>query len=146
MPLTELKGKRLASVDFGFKRLGVAVCDEMHISITPAKVFDYTSANFWKEFIDFIDKERISAIIVGYPYRQDKSETEVTKEIDNFVSALKQKLELPVYTFDESFSTVRAERLMLELGKKKKQRRKKENKDLISAAIILRDFLIENNL
>lgn len=46
----ELKGKRLASVDFGFKRLGVAVCDEMHISVSPSKVFNYSSQNFGTSF------------------------------------------------------------------------------------------------
>ncbi|MGB9770617.1 MAG: Holliday junction resolvase RuvX [Candidatus Kapaibacteriota bacterium] len=146
MGLEELKGKKLASLDFGFKRLGVAVCDELHISVSPYKIFNYTSKKFWEEFLEFLNNERISALIVGYPYRNDGKETEVTKEIDRFVENLRQKTELPIIKYDESFSTIRAARLMLELGKKKKERRNKENKDLISAAIILRDFILENNL
>lgn len=142
----ELKGKRLASVDFGFKRLGVAVCDEMHISVSPSKVFNYSSPKFWDEFLDFIQKERISALVIGYPFRNDNKETDVTKEIEYFINQLKTKTEIQIFVFDESYSTIRAEKLMLELGKKKKDRRKKENKDLISAAIILRDFILENNL
>ncbi|ROL56395.1 Holliday junction resolvase RuvX [Bacteroidetes/Chlorobi group bacterium Naka2016] len=142
----ELKGKRLASVDFGFKRLGVAVCDEMHISVSPSKVFNYSSPKFWDEFLDFIQKERISALVIGYPFRNDNKETDVTKEIEHFINQLKTKLKIPIFPYDESYSTIRAEKLMLELGKKKKDRRKKENKDLISAAIILRDFILENNL
>ncbi|MCX7908303.1 MAG: Holliday junction resolvase RuvX [Ignavibacteria bacterium] len=146
MEVDFLKGKRIASIDFGLKRVGVAICDELHISITPYKVFDYTSKNFWEDFITFVKKENISALVVGYPFRKDNLSTEVTREIDNFLEILKSKLGLMVFTFDESFSTKRAERLMIDLGKKKKERRRKENKDLISAAIILRDFIQENNL
>lgn len=141
-----LKGKRLAAVDFGFKRLGVAICDEFHISITPKKVFDFSLQNFWVEFVNYLINERIGAIVVGYPFREDGKENEVANAIDEFINSLKQKLDLPIFKFDESFSTKRAEKLMIELGKKKKDRRKKENKDLISAALILRDFIEANNL
>jgi len=142
----ELKGKRLAAVDFGFKRLGVAVCDELHISITPLKVFDYSSKNFWEEFTRFLSEQKISAIVVGFPYREDGTETEVIREINHFIARLSVMVDIPIYKHDESFSTIRAQNLMLELNKKKKDRRKKENKDLLSAAIILRDFIYENNL
>lgn len=141
-----LKGKKIASVDFGFKRLGVAVSDVLHISITPLKVFDFTSAKFWDEFVFFLQREKIDAIVVGYPFREDGKENEVAKAIDEFIDILNQKVDLPIFKFDESFSTKRAEKLMIELGKKKKERRKKENKDLISAALILRDFIEINNL
>lgn len=85
-------------------------------------------------------------MVIGYPFRNDNKETDVTKEIEHFINQLKTKTEIQIFVFDESYSTIRAEKLMLELGKKKKDRRKKENKDLISAAIILRDFILENNL
>lgn len=142
----ELNGKRIASIDFGFKRLGVAICDELHISITPYRVFDYSSSSFWMDFLNFLEKEKISALVVGYPYRKENIETEVIKGINDFILNLEKKLEIPVFRFDESFSTKRAEKIMFELGKKKKDRKRKENKDLISAAVILQDFIRENNL
>ncbi len=146
MKLEELKGKRIASVDFGFKRFGVAVCDELHISITPLKVLDYSSKNFWSEFLDLLDKENVQALVIGFPYREDNKETEVTSGIKKFLEHFKRYSKISVFLFDESNSTKKAQRLMFEIGKSKKQRKKKENKDLISAAIILREFLDEYNL
>lgn len=146
MTLEYLKGKRIASVDFGFKRLGVAVCDELHITITPSKVFDYSSKDFWSSFLDFLEKERVSALVVGFPFRDDNKETEVTLAIKQFVEHFRSISEIPVFLFDETNSTIKAQKIMIEIGKSKKQRRKKENKDLISAAIILKEFIEENNL
>jgi putative Holliday junction resolvase len=146
LKLEYLKGKRIASVDFGFKRLGVAVCDELHITITPSKVFDYSSKDFWSSFLDFLEKERVSALVVGFPFRDDNKETEVTLAIKQFVEHFRSISEIPVFLFDETNSTIKAQKIMIEIGKSKKQRRKKENKDLISAAIILKEFIEENNL
>ncbi|ROL59322.1 Holliday junction resolvase RuvX [Bacteroidetes/Chlorobi group bacterium MS-B_bin-24] len=146
MKLEYLKGKRIASVDFGFKRLGVAVCDELHITITPSKVFDYSSKDFWSSFLDFLEKERVSALVVGFPFRDDNKETEVTLAIKQFVEHFRSISKIPVFLFDETNSTIKAQKIMIEIGKSKKQRRKKENKDLISAAIILKEFIEENNL
>ncbi len=146
MKADELKGKRIASVDFGFKRLGVAVCDELHISVTPLKVLDYSSKNFWSEFLALLDKEKVQALVIGFPYRDDNKETEVISGIKKFLEHFKKLSNLPIFLFDESNSTLKAQRLMFEIGKSKKQRKKKESKDLISAAIILREFLEENNL
>jgi putative Holliday junction resolvase len=146
LKLEYLKGKRIASVDFGFKRLGVAVCDELHITITPSKVFDYSSKDFWSSFLDFLEKERVSALVVGFPFRDDNKETEVTLAIKQFVEHFRSISKIPVFLFDETNSTIKAQKIMIEIGKSKKQRRKKENKDLISAAIILKEFIEENNL
>jgi putative Holliday junction resolvase len=146
LKLEYLKGKRIASVDFGFKRLGVAVCDELHITITPSKVFDYSSKDFWSSFLDFLEKERVSALVVGFPFRDDNKETEVTLAIKQFVEHFRSISKIPVFLFDETNSTIKAQKIMIEIGKSKKHRRKKENKDLISAAIILKEFIEENNL
>jgi putative Holliday junction resolvase len=146
LKLEYLKGKRIASVDFGFKRLGVAFCDELHITITPSKVFDYSSKDFWSSFLDFLEKERVSALVVGFPFRDDNKETEVTLAIKQFVEHFRSISQIPVFLFDETNSTIKAQKIMIEIGKSKKQRRKKENKDLISAAIILKEFIEENNL
>ncbi len=141
-----LKGKRLAGIDFGLKRIGVSVCDELHISITPKKVFDYKSSNFWGDFIKFLKEENISALVVGVPYRYDNKETDVLSELRLFIESLKKIIEIPIFEFDENFTTIRATELMIDLGKKKKDRRRKESKDLIASGLILRDFIEVYNL
>ncbi|MFN3305976.1 MAG: Holliday junction resolvase RuvX [Candidatus Kapaibacteriota bacterium] len=141
-----LKGKKIASVDFGFKRLGIAICDELHISVTPYTVLDYSMNSFWEDFSKILKKERISALVVGVPLRDDNLQTDVLKEINKFITTCKAMFDLPVFSIDESFSTVEAQKLMLTLGKKKKERRKKETKDLITAALILKEFIEMHNL
>lgn len=138
-----LKGKRIGALDYGKKRIGFAVCDELHITVSPRKVF-YTDMDFWPELIKSISDERLGAIVVGVPLRHDKTETELIIEIREFIEVLKSKVNLDVYEFDESFSTRRAVKTMIEIGKKKKNRSTRENKDKTAAAIILRDFLSEN--
>ena len=63
-----LKNKRLASIDFGLKRVGLAVCDPMHITVSTRPTLDYTAVDFWQMLLNFFEKEQIEAIVVGAPY------------------------------------------------------------------------------
>lgn len=137
------EGKRILAIDYGLKRVGLAVCDELHISITPLKVLQTGSHDFWDDLLKVIKSENSSAIVVGFPQRLDNQKTEVIQKIEEFISILKEKALLDIYKFDESFSTKRALETMISIGKSKKKRSKKGSKDNIAAAIILRDFLDE---
>ncbi len=139
------KNKRIFAIDYGFKRVGLAVCDELHIAITPLKVLTPDSPSFWNDLISIITTERASLIIVGVPQRLDNQKTDVIIKIEEFINILKEKIALEVITFDESFSTHRAVETMISIGKRKKNRAKKGSKDTIAAAIILRDFLNESD-
>lgn len=142
----ELKGKRIAGIDFGLKRVGVSVCDELHITIRPLKVIDYTSTSFWEDLIFLLDKEKVGGIVVGIPLTNSSNERNIILQVKNFILMLRNKVSLPIFEVDESYSSKNASSLMLEIGKRKSQRRAKGYKDLISSAIILRDFINENNL
>lgn len=143
MKAQDIKGMRIAAFDYGKKRIGFAVCDEFHITINPRKCFDRESKNLWIEIIKTISEERISLIIVGVPYRLDEIETELIQEIKLFISQLKEKTNLNVIEYDESYTSKQAVKTMLEIGKRKKARAVKQNKDLIAAALILKGFLHE---
>jgi len=138
-----LTGKRIIAIDYGLKRVGLAICDELHISITPLKVLQTDSDKFWDELMNTIRHENASAIVIGIPERLDNQKTEVILKIEEFISDLKGKSSLDIYEFDESFSTKRALETMISIGKSRKKRSKKGSKDNIAAAIILRDFLDE---
>lgn len=136
-----LKGKRLAAIDYGRRRVGFAVCDEFHITTSPRGVFILTSDDFWDELLAALKREYAAAVILGVPLRHDNEETELIKEIYEFAEELKEKSGLNVITYDEAFSSKRAVQTMLQIGTKKKKRAKKGSKDEFAAAIILRDFL-----
>jgi putative Holliday junction resolvase len=138
-----IKGKRILAIDYGLKRTGIAVCDELHISITPLKVLKTDSTTFWDDLLAIIEKEKVSAIVVGIPKREDDKKTDVLTAIDEFIGKLQDLTDIRIFTFDESYSTRRAVQTMISIGKKKKDRSRKGTSDLVAAAVILRDFLSE---
>ena len=136
-------GKRLGALDYGRKRIGFAVCDELHITVNPRKYFLPDDHKFWDDLLKSIQSENLAAIIVGVPYRYDGETTDVIVELENFIEVLKEKSGLEVIPFDESYSSRRSMATMIEIGKKRRTRSQKGNVDKIAAAIILRDFLNE---
>lgn len=138
-----LKGLRLAGIDYGLKRVGCAVTDELHITFNPKLLLDPNKDDFWEKLLDFLNNDNIGAIVVGVPYRDDDIENPLIDTIKIFIDQLKEKSGLDVYEQDESFSSVGAASLMVSMGKKKKKRAEKGQKDMVAAAIILRDFLKE---
>ncbi|CAN5480383.1 Holliday junction resolvase RuvX [soil metagenome] len=141
-PLT-VRGKRLAALDYGNARIGVAVCDEMHIVVSTRPVIN-NDANVLKVLSDRFAMERTDVVLVGVPKLvQEDAETDIIKEIRVFIERLRETLSIPVLETDEAFSSKRAREMMFSTGMKKKRRREKGTKDQLAAAIILKDFLSE---
>ena len=131
---------RIMAIDYGRKRVGVAVTDPMQIiagglATVPAH-----------EIVAFIEKyvatEAVETIVVGLPKQMNNQPSESMRYIQPFVAALKKKLpNIPVVFYDERFTSVLAHRAMLDGGLKKKDRQNKALVDEISATIILQDYL-----
>lgn len=143
----KLKNKRIAAIDYGKRRIGLAVCDIMHITVTPKLTIDSSITDKYEEIIKFINEESVDALVVGIPLRDDDKNKEFIDEIRDFIQVIQDKSGLVVYEQDESYSSIEALDTMIDIGYGKKKRRHKENKDKIAAAIILRHFLesIEQN-
>ena len=139
----EIKGLRLAGIDFGLARLGVAVCDEYHVTVTPVCVLDPREESFWTKLITLLTEKAVKALVIGLPIPQNNAQTELMDIIRNFGNELQSKTGLVVYYHDESFSSKRAAETMVSIGKKKKDRRTKGALDRVAAAVILRSFLEE---
>ena len=137
----ELKNKRIASIDYGKRRIGVAVCDILHVTVTPKLLIDTQKEDPMEIIQNFVKSESVEALVVGVPYREDDKNREFIDEIKKFIQQLKEITGLNVYEQDESYSTIQAVDTMFDIGYGKKKRREKGNKDKIAAAIILRNFL-----
>ena len=137
----ELKNKRIAAIDYGKRRIGLAVCDIMHITVTPRKTIDTSIEDKYETVVEFVKDEGVDALVVGIPIREDDRNNEFINEIRNYIRKLKKLTGLHIYEQDESFSSVEALDTMISIGYGKKKRRQKENKDKIAAAIILKHFL-----
>jgi putative Holliday junction resolvase len=138
----ELRGKRIGALDYGQKRIGFAVCDELHIIASPRGFFAST-LNLVGELLTAFERERLGAIIVGMPFQHDDSESPMMQEIHTFIDELREQTTLPVYVVDEAYSSREARQTMIHSGKKKRHRAEKGRTDEVAAALILREFLRE---
>ncbi len=131
---------RLLAIDFGTKRTGIAITDEMQIiasGLTTVSTKDLIS--FLK---DYFAKEDVELIIIGEPKQKDGSHSDVEVCIKNFILKLVKAFPtLRIERMDERFTSKIALKTMIESGLSKKKRQNKSLVDEISATIILQDYL-----
>lgn len=131
---------RIVGIDYGRKRVGVAVSDPLRIfasaleTVPSAKIIEYLQR--------YSENERIERFVVGYPMNLDNAPAEAAADVDVFLKQLKKSFpDTPVTLEDERFTSVLAHRAMIEGGVKKMARRDKAAVDKVSAALILQTFL-----
>ena len=136
---------RVLAIDYGNKRVGIAVTDPLKLIATPLDtVHAKDILNFLKAYTQ---KEEVEAMVVGMPKTLGNNPTDVTSAVVGFVRKLKKELPtIPVFTVDERFTSKMAFQAMIDGGLKKKDRRNKETVDKVSATIILQSYLIQHNL
>ncbi|GIV54472.1 MAG: putative pre-16S rRNA nuclease [Candidatus Kapaibacterium sp.] len=132
---------RGAAFDYGRKRIGWAVCDEYHVTITPKGTFQRQSPTLWTDILEALEQERVRFCLVGLPLRDDGMVSPLMFEIANFARQLEDYSGLPVILVDESYTSRRAVATMVEIGVRRQERRRRGRTDEIAAALILRDFL-----
>lgn len=131
---------RLLSIDYGRKRCGIAVTDSLQIVANGlTTVATHTLVDFIKQYVA---KEQVDKIIVGKPTTMQGEESESMRYITPGINRLKKELpDMPIEFWDERFTSVLAQRSMIDSGMKKMARRDKAVVDEISATIILNDYL-----
>lgn len=131
---------RILSLDFGKKRTGIAVTDELQIIAS-----GLTTVNT-KEIFSFLDNylstEKVELILIGEPRQMNNSASESENWIRPFIKKLNLRYQdIPVKRVDERFTSKMAVQSMVAGGLKKKQRQNKALIDEISATIILQSYL-----
>ena len=132
---------RIMAIDYGSKRVGIAVTDTLQIIAT-----GLTTVHS-KDLIEFLKKylikEEVECIVVGEPKRLNNLPSDSARFIDPFVINLKRTFpNLKVERMDERFTSKMAFQTMIDSGLKKKDRQNKELVDEISATIILQSYMI----
>ena len=135
---------RIIAIDYGRKRVGIAVTDPLKIAANAlATVPLHDVMSYLK---DYISTEKVEKIIVGHPTQMDGQDSDSMQYITPFVNWLRKQFpEIDVVFVDERFTSLLAQRTMLEAGLKKKARQDKALVDRIAATIILQTYL-ETNL
>lgn len=131
---------RLLGIDYGRKRIGLAVTDPLNIFASP--LMTVSSHQFESFITDYLKKEIIDAFVVGYPVKMNNQPGDTVNYVDPFIKKLEKSFPgIPVHRVDERFTSQMAFRTMIDGGMKKKDRQNKGIIDKISAAIILQSFL-----
>ncbi len=131
---------RILAIDFGLKRTGLAVTDPARIIATALATVDS------RELMDYLKrytaKEAVEGFVVGLPCNLDGTPTDITANVRLFVDALRRQFPRQwVEAVDERFTSVLAQRTMLQAGLGKKARRDKGTVDRISAVLILQGWM-----
>ena len=132
---------RIMAIDYGSKRVGIAVTDPLQLIAT-----GLTTVHS-KDLIDFlktyIEKEPVVCIVIGEPKRMNNEPSDAARFIEPFVIHLKRTFPaIKIERVDERFTSKMAFQTMIDSGLKKKARQNKELVDEISATIILQSYML----
>ncbi len=136
---------RYLGIDFGTKRLGLAVSDEMGIIAGKYDTIERKGLHQDVETLrTIVEKEGIRGIVIGFPRNMDGSSGETARKVETFIAGLKACLAIPIEKWDERLSSVSAEKTLIQGDMRRKKRKKVI--DQIAAVIILQNFLDHQNL
>ena len=131
---------KLLAFDYGLKRCGVAVTDELQIIASGLDTV--ASSDIFKWIENYLKTESVEGFVVGLPLQMNGQPSESTEIIEKFVAKLKHNNpDIPLYRVDERFTSKIAFNSMIDSGLSKKKRRDKALVDEISATLILQNYM-----
>ncbi len=131
---------RILAIDYGKKRVGIAVTDPLQIIAN--RLTTVPSHEIWDFLKDYFQKEKVEKVVVGYPRQMNNEPSQSVVYINPFLKHF-QKIypEMPLELVDERFTSKMAFQAMIDGGLKKKDRQNKATVDAVSAVIILQTYM-----
>jgi putative Holliday junction resolvase len=143
-PASQKAVGRLLALDLGTRRVGVAVCDELRLTVRPVEAIERRS---WKDLLrrvaEQIEIQNACGLVIGFPLNLDGSEGDAADEARNIAEKFRLSIKLPVYLQDERLTTEEAKSRLRHLGSQHEIDRQVDSE---AAAIILRDFISREHL
>jgi len=131
---------RILALDIGNKRTGVALSDETRLFASPLVTIHETQFKPWLKAINqLIEDHEVAEVVVGLPLDQFGEEGQDALSIRRYITVLQEALKIPVVEWDERFTTLQAERSLLEADVSRKNRKKVI--DQVAACMILQSYL-----
>ena len=135
------KSSRILAIDYGRRRIGLAISDELGVTAQPLAVMERKNRRTdHARLRDIVKQNGVSAILVGLPLHLSGEQSEMAVEASRFAHHLQKELGLPVKFRDERLTSWEAEQMAAELGL-----RKNAGIDSLAAAILLREYLDETS-
>lgn len=134
------QGKSLIAIDYGIKKLGIAISTPDHKIAMPFKLITEDNAKRKIDIlVNLIKEQNICAIVIGIPYHMDGSSSEQTLVVQKFIKKLSNQIDLPIFLQDERLTTKAANVFLKNFGLNRKRRNMQD--DLVAASMILETVL-----
>ncbi|HSE97890.1 MAG TPA: Holliday junction resolvase RuvX [Blastocatellia bacterium] len=131
---------RVLAIDFGSKNIGMAISDELGITVRGVETLRRSGgARDISRIGSLVEDLEAEAVVIGLPIRMDGTEGDAARRVRKFAESLRASLDVPVFTHDERLTSYEAEQMMIERGMSRSERRAKS--DQFAAMIILEDYL-----
>jgi len=131
---------RILALDVGDKRIGIAMSDPLGIIASPMTKIDRTGTQSAIDaIIKLVQLYDVERIIAGLPYSLDGSMGPQAHRVKYFLTKISEQIDIPIETWNESYTTLAAEGKMIEAGIRKDKRKKQI--DAAAAALILQEYL-----
>lgn len=134
---------RILALDYGEKRIGVAISDPLRMFAKPLLTWQNTSYQDTLECLTkVVSEQQVGLIIIGIPWSLDGEKTITTELTLTFIEKIKQDINIPVEGHDERYSSSDANELLKSMGYNWKQAR--QVVDAMAACLILKRYLEKN--
>ncbi|MDA8298432.1 MAG: Holliday junction resolvase RuvX [Deltaproteobacteria bacterium] len=144
--MPNVKNKKALGIDYGLKRIGLSLSDDTQTIAFPLKyILNDSVKKTVSELKKVIEEENVGLLVIGMPIGLKGKKTEISTEIGKLIEVLKESLKekigdgLILTVYDERFSSVQAQRSLIEQNIKRNKR--KEKIDSIASTFILQSYL-----
>ena len=136
---------RILALDYGTKKVGVAITDPLQITAAPLTTIRYSKQkSLFESILTIIEDKEVRQIIVGLPVTLSGGKSDITNAVESFIDELTSQTDIPITTFDERHTSSDAKQTLIEMGIKTGH--DKERVDAMAAAHLLRYYMDEQGL
>jgi putative Holliday junction resolvase len=131
--------KRVAAIDYGRARIGIALSDEGQRLASPATTLEVSPKQAVAQVVAWLKQYDLAAVVVGIPLEKSGRAGPMAQEVERFIEALAPLISCPIIRRDERFTSAASEKLLQEAGWNRKQR--SQRSDTAAAVMLLQEFL-----
>jgi putative Holliday junction resolvase len=133
---------RVMAVDYGTKAIGLAICDELQLTVRPLATIRRAGQDQKQVAVrirDQVTEQEVGALVVGLPLNMDGTRGDAVEKVERFIIDLQAHLSIPIIMIDERLTSYEADQILREMGVSPKERKAKS--DEYAAVLILQDYL-----
>ncbi len=131
---------RILGIDFGLKRIGLALSDELGLTAQPLYVLKRTAlVKDVGQLLNIIREKRVKKIVIGWPMHLNGSDGTITDKVTEFIQELRKNTDIEIIKADERWTSLEAERLLITADMSRNKRR--QVRDKLAASLILQTYL-----